>query len=508
VTYKAYINKNYKPFIRHERECSAFGKPAINRILAAVTLCIFAGLILGMRLPDLSVTHNTRHDHSLPSTNPGNTAETGSYLVSGQTLDQLDPPAAIPLPEVTYTDHLQDIESAATPPFGDSAATETAETWEIVTIQPDDNLSLIFKRKDVSLQDLDSVMSLGKDTAALKKLMPGDELRLRHAAGRLEALEYEINLTDTIRVEREGQRFIAETVSAILETKVSQASSVITDSLFLAAQRSGLSDNLTMQLIELFGWDIDFALDIRNGDQFFIVYEERFRDGVKVQDGQILAAEFINQDKHIRAVRYTHADGYSSYYNDAGFSMRKTFLRTPVNFTRISSRFSLSRKHPILNTIRAHKGVDYAAPIGTPVKATADGIVAFAGSNGGYGREIILRHGEKYNTVYGHLSKYARGISAGKRIKQGQIIGYVGMSGLATGPHLHYEFQINGVHHNPLNVELPKAMGIPENEKNDFLAQTRPLFAQLDVITGKTQQASADYKPVIAQFTRPDSAIR
>lgn len=379
-----------------------------------------------------------------------------------------------------------------------NSGNEDPQGWETVTIQSGDNLSLVFDRLHISRQDLDRIMSLGKNTVALKNLMPDHAIRLRRTGEQLDALEYDINLTDTIRVTRQDTAYSAETITTELETRIRQSSGIIADSLFLSAQRSGLSDNLTMQFVELFGWDIDFALDIREGDQFFVLYEEKFKHGNKVQDGHILAAEFINQDHPFHAVRYTDRDGYSSYYNEAGFSMRKAFLRTPVKFSRISSVFSLARKHPILNTIRAHKGVDYAAPIGTPVKATGDGMVAFAGTSGGYGRMIVLRHGEIYSTAYGHLSRFASGVTAGKHTQQGQIIGYVGMTGLATGPHLHYEFRINGVHHNPLTVELPKALGISKAEMAAFKAQTQPLLAQLETArTGTAQQAASDSKPVV-----------
>ncbi|HEY4731902.1 MAG TPA: peptidoglycan DD-metalloendopeptidase family protein, partial [Gammaproteobacteria bacterium] len=387
-------------------------------------------------------------------------------------------------------------------------ANEHAYDWETLTVRSGDNLSLIFDRLHISRQALDSIMSLGKPAMALKYLMPGHELRVRHSDGQLHALEYDINLTDTIHVSRQDTVFLADTVTTELETRVNQAFAIITDSLFLSAQRSGLSDNLTMQLVELFGWDIDFALDIREGDRFFILYEEKFKNGEKMQDGPILAAEFINQDTPFHSVRYKTADGYSSYYDEEGFSMRKAFLRTPVNFRRISSVFSQTRKHPILNKIRAHKGVDYAAPIGTPVKSTADGIVSYAGTNGGYGKEIVLRHGEKYSTAYGHLSRFANGITVGKRIQQGQTIGYVGMTGLATGPHLHYEFRINGVHHNPLTVVLPKALGISVGEMADFKAHTRSLMAQLETAkAAMTQQAAANDKSVVALIKDP-AAIR
>jgi murein DD-endopeptidase MepM/ murein hydrolase activator NlpD len=374
----------------------------------------------------------------------------------------------------------------------DAVNTVIPDNWESLKVRSGDNLSLIFDRMRISPTVLQEIMSLGQDVAILKRLMPNHELRFQLENGELEAMQYDVSLTDTLHITREDTGYTAETIKTELETHITSTSGVITHSLFLTAQRAGLSDNLTMQLIELYGWDIDFALDIREGDRFYVIYEEKFKDGVKVQDGAILAAEFINQGKSFRAVRYTHNDGYSDYYNEEGYSMRKAFLRTPVNFTRISSGFSLGRKHPVLNKIRAHRGVDYAAPAGTPIKATGDGIVSFAGYKGGYGKVVILRHGEKYSTLYGHMSRFAKGISIGKRVKQGQTIGYVGMTGLATGPHLHYEFHVNGVHRNPLTVELPKALGIPGELMADFRTKTTPVLSQLDnVITGKAIQTAS-----------------
>jgi murein DD-endopeptidase MepM/ murein hydrolase activator NlpD len=366
------------------------------------------------------------------------------------------------------------------------------DNWESLKVRSGDNLSLIFDRMHISPTILHEIMSLGQDVAILKRLMPNHEIRFQFENGELEAMQYDVSLTDTLHITKQDSGYSAETIKTELETHITSTSGEITHSLFLTAQRAGLSDKLTMQLIELYGWDIDFALDIRVGDRFYVIYEEKFKDGTKVQDGAILAAEFINQGKSFRSVRYTHADGYSDYYNEEGYSMRKAFLRTPVNFSRISSGFSLARKHPVLNTIRAHRGVDYATPTGTPIKATGDGIVSFAGYKGGYGNVVILRHGEKYSTLYGHMSRFVKGISTGKRVKQGQTIGYVGMTGLATGPHLHYEFHVNGLHRNPLTVELPKALGIPGELMTDFKSKTSPILSQLDnVITGKAIQTAS-----------------
>ena len=268
----------------------------------------------------------------------------------------------------------------------------------------------------------------------------------------------------------------------MLDRQIKQATGVIDSSLFLAAQQAGLSENVTMQLADIFGWDVDFALDIRQGDSFAVVYDEYYRYGKKVRDGDIIAAEFTNRGNTFKAVRYTDPEGFSEYFTPDGKSVRKAFLRTPVNFTHISSRFDLHRKHPILNRIRAHKGVDYAAPVGTPIKATGEGKVVFKGTNGGFGRMIKIQHGQTYTTVYAHMSRYAMHIHSGSHVRQGQIIGYVGMTGLATGPHLHYEFRVNGVHRNPLTVKLPDAAPINVKYKMDFFKQTQPLVAQLDLL--------------------------
>ena len=507
MTYKVYIRKDYKPVIR-DIDTSIFRKRSINRILVLV-LCVATGLILGMR----------SHDMSDPDANI-NTYQSSAQPLSSLANEKIHSIEPVMESMKSATEEETFKSPYSSNPFSaDKFATEDnnalsddgmaeniiPDNWESMKVASGDSLSLIFDRLHIKPTVLHQIMTLGDDVAILKRLMPDHEIRYQLEDGELEGLQYEINLTDTLHITRHDGRFSAETVTKELETRISEATGVIADSLFLTAQRAGLSDNLTMQLIDLYGWDIDFALDIRKGDRFYVVYEEKYKDGVKVQDGPILAAEFINQGKSFRAVRYTYADGHSDYYNENGYSMRKAFLRTPVKFTRISSGFSLARKHPILNRIRAHKGVDYAAPIGTPVKATGDGIVAFAGTKGGYGRAIILRHGEKYSTLYGHLSKYAGGIRAGNRVKQGQIIGYVGMSGLATGPHLHYEFRIDGVHHNPLTVELPKAIGISNNIMADFRSQTTPLLAQLDSFV-KTADANNEKEPIVALVDSDDSS--
>jgi murein DD-endopeptidase MepM/ murein hydrolase activator NlpD len=246
-----------------------------------------------------------------------------------------------------------------------------------------------------------------------------------------------------------------------------------------------------MQLAKIFRWDIDFALEIRPQDKFTVIYEELWADGKQVGSGNIIAAEFVNRGRSYRAVRFENDRGTTEYYSPAGKPLRKTFFRTPVEFTRISSGFSNRRWHPILKRSRAHKGVDYAAPSGTPIVATGDATVEFRGWNKGYGRVVYLRHGRKYRTVYGHMSRFAKGLRKGDRVKQGEVIGYVGQTGLATGPHLHYEFHVDGVHRNPLTVKAPIADPLGPKEMKRFLAVAKPLLASLDQTASDTLLADA-----------------
>ncbi len=378
----------------------------------------------------------------------------------------------------------------ATPAQSPPAPAEPPGEWRTATVKSGDSLSLLFARNDLSPQELYKVTQNEVAAKRLKRLYPGDEIKLRIDADRLTELSYEFDLGRSLHMLRDEDGFQAEIIQRPLEHRTAQATGVINDSLFLSAQAAGLSDKLTMELAGIFGWDIDFALDIRKGDKFAVIYEEVFLDGEKVRDGDIIAATFVNRDTPFQAIRYTDVSGHTDYYSPDGRRMRKAFLRTPVEFSRISSGFSLGRKHPILNTIRAHKGVDYAAPRGTPVKATGDGKIIHRGRKGGYGSTVIIQHGSSYSTLYAHLSNYARGFRTGARVKQGQIIGYVGSSGLATGPHLHYEFRINGVHRNPLTVKLPDVQPLPRQYMAGFQSHATPLLASLDLL-GQTNVALA-----------------
>ncbi|HHJ18170.1 MAG TPA: peptidase M23 [Gammaproteobacteria bacterium] len=363
---------------------------------------------------------------------------------------------------------------------------EPPGTWHEVTVQSGDSLARIFNKQGIPPRQLHDIIATGKIAKKLTNIYPGQKLHMRTTPedGLLE-LRYEIDALTQVQVTRDNTGFAAELIVREPERRSMRAAGTIDNSLFLAAQQAKLPENITMELAGIFGWDIDFALDIRQGDQFALLYEELYLDGERIGTGNILAAEFTNAGKLYQAVRYTDQQGRTDYYTPDGHSMRKTFLRSPVAFSRISSRFSTGRKHPILNRIRAHKGVDYAASRGTPVKATGNGKIVLRGKKGGYGKTVVIKHGSRYSTLYAHLNNYARGLRNGSRVQQGQIIGYVGSTGLATGPHLHYEFRVNGVHRNPLTVKLPDAAPLPKKYRQEFKLATENLLAQLEL--AKTQ---------------------
>jgi murein DD-endopeptidase MepM/ murein hydrolase activator NlpD len=361
---------------------------------------------------------------------------------------------------------------------------EPEQPWLTVKVKRGDALAMIFKRNNLSPLDLHNIMALGKITATLKSLRPNQVFRLQlDDNGQLQALEYEINQLESLLVSRlPDGGFDARAIQHTLDKRIGYADGAISSSLFEAGKAAGMTDALIMELVGIFGWDIDFALDIRDGDRFALLYEEQYLEGQKLKDGPIVAAEFTSQGRTYRAVRYTDAQGRTDYYTPDGHSMRKAFLRTPVDFRRISSRFG-KRHHPTLNRMKMHKGVDYAASRGTPIKAAGDGKISFQGRKGGYGRVVIVQHGGRYSTLYAHMHRFKKGMYVGKRVKQGDIIGYVGSSGRATGPHLHYEFRVNGTHRNPLTVKLPDAAPIQREYRQDFELKTRGLLSQLDMHT-------------------------
>lgn len=390
-------------------------------------------------------------------------------------------------------DHIQIDEATLTSPFEQSVVSEQSQDTahdeqdeqnsrlKQITVVSGDTLSTVFAKIGLPATTVHEVLASSNDARQLTRLRIGQRFDFElDDQGGLVRLTSPISRLESLAIEKTDTGYVFSKEQLEPEVSTRYAYGKIESSLFLAAKQAGLSHNLTMDLANIFGYDIDFAMDIRKGDTFEVVYEEKTVDGERVGTGNILAARFTNRSKVHTAVRYTNAQGTTSYYNADGTSMRKAFIRTPVDFARISSRFSNGRKHPILNKIRAHKGVDYAAPHGTPIKSTGDGKVILAGRKGGYGNTVIIQHGNRYRTLYAHMQGFAKGIRNGAQVKQGQIIGYIGTTGLSTGPHLHYEFQVDGVHVDPLGLKLPMADPIAKNEKQRFLQQSQPLLAKLD----------------------------
>ena len=349
-----------------------------------------------------------------------------------------------------------------------------------VVVSRNDTLDRIFRRLKLNLADLATLRGLPGVRASLDSLRPGESLHFTHHDGELMGMERRISESQTLKVSRDDGALKADVLQNALDLRPHTIRGVIDSSLFEAVETAGGHDPVAVQLADIFGWDIDFVLDVRPGDRFVVTYNEIWRDGSYVKDGPIEVAEFVNQGRDFRAVRYSDPQGGTHYYTPDGKSLHKAFLRAPVEFTRISSRFNSARYHPILNIIRAHKGIDYAAPIGTPVHAAGDGVVRFAGVAGGYGNLVQIEHSRSIVTVYGHLSRFAHGTHVGEHVTQGQVIAYVGMTGLATGPHLHYEYRVDGVFKNPQTVALPGAEPIDPRWRADFLAHSASLLAGLD----------------------------
>jgi murein DD-endopeptidase MepM/ murein hydrolase activator NlpD len=365
-------------------------------------------------------------------------------------------------------------------PAVDSGSTFTREE----RIQRGDTVASLLARLHIEDPEALQMLRNHKQAKALHQLIPGRTVRAATTAeGRLVNLRY-LNEGNLLAVDRNGSGYTVKEEPARLEQRVLMISAQVRNSLFGATDAAGLTDAVATQIADIFSTDIDFHRDLRKGDRFSVVYEVFYHDGELVKTGRVLSAEFINQGKSYRAVYFQSSDGRGGYYTLDGRNLRKQFLRSPLEYSRITSGFTNTRFHPVLRTWRAHKGVDYGAPIGTRVKATADGVVEFAGRQGGYGNLIVLHHQSKSTTYYGHLSGFAKGLRKGKHIMQGDVIGYVGATGLATGPHLHYEFRVNDVSQNPLRVAMPLAPPITPAQKPGF-EQTAKLYAQrLDLLHG------------------------
>jgi murein DD-endopeptidase MepM/ murein hydrolase activator NlpD len=361
----------------------------------------------------------------------------------------------------------------------------------MLSVKSGDSLDSMFRRNGLSIADLGAMIRLPEAADDLAKIKPGDKFEIIHDGGRVLSLSREVSESQELWVKRDGEGYLAELVDLETEVRTAGAHGIIESSLFVAGTEAGISDAVTMEMVGKFQWDIDFILDVRAGDSFTVVYEEIWRDGVKLRDGDIIAAEFVNRGEVFRVARFVDATGKADYYTPDGLNVRKAFLRNPIPIVRISSNFNPNRRHPILNVIRAHRGVDYAAPTGTQIFASGDGKVIARGENGSYGNRVEIQHGGNVTTLYAHMSKFGN-YKVGDRVRQGDVIGYVGMTGGATGPHLHYEYRINGVHQNPRTVDLPDVEAIADEYRAEFQRATAPLWHQLDLYQGPLLASNAD----------------
>ena len=346
-------------------------------------------------------------------------------------------------------------------------------------IKAGDTLEELFIENNLSIGQLFQIMSSKLAEQYIKYLRPGDTIVINHINGEIINLTRNLNLKKALFIQKDAENYNSSIIDRDIQIRKKFGYGNIKTSLFESAIENGLSEKLIMNLTEILAWDIDFVYDIRIDDDFYVLFEEIWQDDKYVTDGNIIALEFNNNGRKFQAIRYTNENGVPNYFTPDGNNMSKAFIRAPLDFTRVSSNFNPNRKHPILNTIRAHRGVDYAAPKGTKIKASGDGKIIFRGVKSGYGNVIILQHGDNITTLYAHMSGFNSAFKLGDRVRQNQVIGYVGSSGLATAPHLHYEYRVNGVHKNPRTVKLPQAQPIKKEYVNDFLIQSKSIMSEL-----------------------------
>jgi len=374
--------------------------------------------------------------------------------------------------------------------------TPSSETdnWIYYNVQAGDNLSTLFIRAGLSHTDVHYVDKATNQEKIFSRMQVGEKLAFLIRSGELIKVKYIINPLKSVLVSRTDKTaYIYETLERSPIKKQVLVGGKIQNSLYLDALNAGLTSNLTMNFAKVFSWDVDFSQDLQPGDEFQVVYEQLTIDGSKIKDGNILAAQFKTGGQNLIGIFYRDSQGDVGFYTPDGRSMRKAFLRMPVEFARISSKFNPRRRHPVLNKIRAHKGVDYAAKTGTPIMASGNGKIIFRGRKNGYGNTIIIQHGSDINTLYAHMSGFNKDFKTGSRVQQGQVIGYVGATGMVTGAHLHYEFRVSGVHKNPLTVKLDQAERLPDSELENFkqvAAKVMTKFKSEETIASKKPNAN------------------
>ena len=435
----------------------------------------FDFLIVDNALASLIYTKDNQQTHAFTRLATGNDYSLASSVLKSTT--ETSPLAELPPSSLAS---LLEQQSSAT------------DQWIYYNVQSGDNLSSIFIRAGLSYTDVHYVNLATDDKKIFKRLMTGEKLAFLIREGQLIKVKYIINRLKNVLITRQSktlyQYLIFERTPITKELLVS---GTIQNSLYIDALNAGLTGNRIMNFVKVFSWDVDFSQDLQPGDKFKVVYEQLTIDGSNINGGNIVAAQFHTGGQNLIGIFYRDSLGGVGFYSPDGRSLRKNFLRMPIEFARISSKFNLRRKHPILNTIRAHKGVDYAAKRGTPIMASGNGKIIFRGRKGGFGNTVIIQHGGEISTLYAHLSGFNKEFKTGSRVQQGQVIGYVGSTGAATGPHLHYEFRVNGVHKNPLTVKLKKSSSLEPKELARFMQVAKKALAKLnlkseEVIASKT----------------------
>jgi len=403
----------------------------------------------------------------------------GEFAVPAADLVSLDLPIRGPFEDLPQPDR----------PPGHSTADIDPEGWTKVSVRSGQTLGAIFGEQGFSASMLHRVVNLDSNTRKLKKIRPGDLFEFRKDdSGQFQQMRYAMNEAQHLLVSSEDGALRAEVIEREMTTDVAEAEGIISSSLFLAAKEAGLGDAMTMDLANIFGWDVDFVFDIREGDRFFVVYEKLYREGEFLRNGNILAATFVNQGERYRAVRFSSDKG-ADYYDPDGRNMRREFLRAPLNFSYISSGFNPRRMHPILKRIRPHNGIDYYAPRGTPVYAAGNGTVIRSAYSNANGHHVFIQHSNSIVTKYLHFTN--RAVKEGQKVRQGQTIGFVGSTGLASGPHLHYEFVVNGVHRNPRTVPLPEVIPLDGAMLATYQRKAAPMLTRLGRLESASLYASA-----------------
>jgi len=422
------------------------------------------------------------------------------WLVFGATLvlagvliglfESADTPPEEPALDVVELALPEPVPAQAGPAENEQPARAAEEPWKSVAVRRGQTLDAIFREQGYSIGLLHEILALNEDTRNLKRIRPGDVFDFReHEDGSLREMRYALDEAHYLHVAANGESLDSRIEEREIIAEIAEAEGEIDSSLFLAGKRAGLSDAMVMNLANIFGWDIDFVLDIRKGDRFMLVYEKLYREGEFLRDGRILGATFVNQGERFQAVWFEHGD-IADYFAPDGRNMRKAFLRAPLNFSYISSGFNPRRMHPVLKRVRPHNGTDYYAPPGTPVYAAGDGTVIRSAYSKANGHHVFIKHANSIVTKYLHFTK--RLVKQGQKVKQGQTIGTVGSTGLASGPHLHYEFLVNGVHRNPRTVPLPKVEPLVGEALAAFQQHAAPMLTQLSRLESASLYASRE----------------